>query len=595
MLSIALCLLAALPLTAQNGKKVYADYHGVRYTRQHDGKLGRWEMYANTEKSATGRKSLCYNADLMDADRHHRIASVTYPHVGMQSDLDPDYLEYQILTAKSAGIDGFFIEWGFMPHENNDLLRAMQPVAARYGFEIGVNWCDGWLYYDWITKIYPEINSREAKTAYMAKCYQYLIDSVFAAPTAPLVNGRPVFYHFGPGATPDEFRTVLAAARLPEGMLPPAGLRRWADWGTLADNRYIPVTYSEEMERWKQLGEIPTAWLPARVRPRDARHADWDNYATPDDAVEFMKPFRDSVWHTPRERYPVKSGFAMPGMDNRGCAGWGRAHFYYIPRDKGDTYRRMWEFCTDEKEHLDMMFIASWSDYTEGHEIAPTWENGDRELRTTLRYASIFKETHADDRGIPLPYTLFQLRKEAAFLEQSKQEMSATRRELDHAALLISRADYAPAAALLTQVENNLKELRSAIPTEMKRLRQAELTLSGKQKSDGYNPANQAVTVALPRELVARLQRSHYEGELYFEYLDKGAETLFIRSSTRREPQEPFKIVARLRTDNSGEWKRARIQLYKENIVYGFNMPTFYIKGNVLIRNLSLGYTIYGE
>ena len=43
----------ALPALAQNGKKVYADFHGVRYTRQHDGKLGRWEMYANTEKSST--------------------------------------------------------------------------------------------------------------------------------------------------------------------------------------------------------------------------------------------------------------------------------------------------------------------------------------------------------------------------------------------------------------------------------------------------------------------------------------------------------------------------------------------------------------
>ena len=38
-----------------------------------------------------------------------------------------------------------------------------------------------------------------------------------------------------------------------------------------------------------------------------------------------------------------------------------------------------------------MVYIASWSDYTEGHEIEPTVENGDRELRTTLQYASQFK------------------------------------------------------------------------------------------------------------------------------------------------------------------------------------------------------------
>ena len=71
----------ALPALAQNGKKVYADFHGVRYTRQHDGKLGRWEMYANTEKSSTGRKSLCYNADLIDSEGRHEIAAVAYPHV----------------------------------------------------------------------------------------------------------------------------------------------------------------------------------------------------------------------------------------------------------------------------------------------------------------------------------------------------------------------------------------------------------------------------------------------------------------------------------------------------------------------------------
>ena len=102
----------ALPALAQNGKKVYADFHGVRYTRQHDGKLGRWEMYANTEKSSTGRKSLCYNADLIDSEGRHEIAAMAYPQVGMQSNLDPDYIEYQILSAKAAKIDGFFIEWG---------------------------------------------------------------------------------------------------------------------------------------------------------------------------------------------------------------------------------------------------------------------------------------------------------------------------------------------------------------------------------------------------------------------------------------------------------------------------------------------------
>lgn len=137
---------------AGNGKKVYADYHGVRYTRQHDGQIGRWGMFATMPKTSTDIKYICRNADNIGDDGHHEIAAKHYPMIGMQSNLDPDLIEYQILSAKAAGIDGFFIEWGFMPHENDNLLKAMQPIAAKYGFEIGVNWCDGWLYYDWITK-----------------------------------------------------------------------------------------------------------------------------------------------------------------------------------------------------------------------------------------------------------------------------------------------------------------------------------------------------------------------------------------------------------------------------------------------------------
>lgn len=174
------------------------------------------------------------------------------------------------------------------------------------------------------------------------------------------------------------------------------------------------------MDTWKEVGEIPTAWLPARVRTRDQAHAEWDNYATQDDVIEFMKPFRDSIWHSNNPAYTIKSGFAMPGMDNRGCAGWGRGHFYYIPRNNGETYQSMWKFCMAEKDSLDMMFIASWSDYTEGHEIEPTIENGDRELHTTLKYAAEFKDEQADERGLTLPLMLFRLRKEARFLERRR-------------------------------------------------------------------------------------------------------------------------------------------------------------------------------
>ena len=593
---LASCSSCNTPSAGGNGKKVYADYHGVRYTRQHDGKLGRWEMYADTRQSATGRKTLCYNADLIDSIGRHQIAAQAYPQVGMQSNLDEDYIEYQILSAKTAGIDGFFIEWGFYPHENDVLLKAMQKVARKYDFEIGVNWCDGWLYYDWITKIYPEINSREAKTAYMAECWQYLIDSVFSVTTAPVVNGHPVFYHFGPGATTDEFRKVLSEAVLPESMKTPVGLRRWADWGHLEDGKYIPVTQSADIEAWKAVGEIPTAWLPARVRTMDAEHPYWDNYATEEDLIEFMKPFRDSIWLCRDPRFTVKSGFAMPGMDNRGCAGWGRGHFFYIPRNDGTTYEAMWKFCMESRDSLDMMFIASWSDYTEGHEIEPTLENGDRELRTTLRYASAFKEMPCDTTGLTLPLKLFKLRKTEEFLSACseavsvrevdantfKDKLSDIRTMLDLAAANISGGGYGKAEKLLVRAEKGLAGLEDRVLSE---------TVLYDGPEDGYRDGDLKIT--LPEALVGKLQTHHYAGFLEFDYLDEGREWLFVRSETDRVPSGQFNVVGKVRTDGSDQWKHARIGLFPENIVYRDGVPAFKFGGDVRVRDISLEFTIF--
>lgn len=563
----------------RNVKKVFADYHGVRYTRETDGQLGRWEMYASTKQSSTGCRSLCYNADLIDICGRHQIAAVHYPAVGMQSNLDEDYIEYQILSAKTAKIDGFFIEWGFLPHENDVLLRAMQTMAGKYDFEIGVNWCDGWLYYDWITRIYPEIDSREAKTGYMAECYRYLADSVYSVPTAAKVNGIPVFYHFGPGATPQEYSRLLAeTSDLPRL----TALRRWAEWGRIENDKYIPVCSSAGIDSWKALGEIPSPWIPARVRLRDAAYPLWDNYAVEDDLIEFMKPFRDSVWLSSDPSYTVKCGFAMPGMDNRGCAGWGRGHFFLIPRNGGATYEDMWKFCMESKDSLDMMFIASWSDYTEGHEIEPTIENGDRELRTTLKYAAEFKGESFNPDGLDLPPELFRLRKNQEFLSSCDIDghfVSA----LDNAKNLADRAGMEISCGKYRRAKRHIASLRRILEDISSSLEKETIVLDGFDRGD----------ICLDENFVARLEQFHYTGFISFDYKDDGEEFLFVRSETDREPPADFSIVGKLRTDETGEWKHARICLYDRNIVYRKGTQSFIFSGNVDVRNIKLEYEIF--
>lgn len=587
-------LLQAALLPAQNGRKIYADYHGVRYTRAHDGKLGRWEMYADTRRSSTGRATLCYNADFMDETGRHDIAAAAYPEVGMQSNLDPDYLEYQILTAKAAGIDGFLVEWGFMEHENDVLLRTMQSVAAKYGFEVGVNWCDGWIYYDWITRLHPEIATREQKTAYYARCYRYLLDRVLSGPTAPTVDGRPFLYLFGPGATPEEYARAAAEAGLPVGAAAPAVLRRWAEWGTLEENRYVPVRWSEEIAAWKGLGMIPTAWLPARVRERDAAWPHWDHYATPEDCIEFMKPFRDSVWRSSDPTFTLKAGFVTPGMDNRGCAGWGRGHFFCIPRDEGRTYERMWEFCMASRDSLDMIFIASWSDYTEGHEIEPTRENGMRELRTTRRYAAVFKEIADDASGLELPAQLFAQRKRSRLVAAARRKTAPLDQLLDRAAGAIAAGSYAEGAALLAESGAALETLEKTLKRRTLDFSEEELRFSSEASFD-VRSTDPELKIYLPPTALGELiaARTH-RGYLEFEYFDGPDEGfVFLYSRTERTPKDRFSTVAKFRLDGSGRWRRVRVELAPENILYttqpGF---TFRFKGKARVRGVNLHYEL---
>lgn len=586
-------LLSLSAAYAGNGKKVYADYHGVRYTRQHDGQIGRWGMFATMPKTSTDIKYICRNADNIGDDGRHEIAAKHYPMIGMQSNLDPDLIEYQILSAKAAGIDGFFIEWGFMPHENDNLLKAMQPIAAKYGFEIGVNWCDGWLYYDWITKIYPDIKTRADKTKYMEKCFKYLADNVFTGKTAPVVNGRPVFYHFGGGATPEEFTQVLNANKDFVEKTNPVMLRRWADWGKLENDIYKPVTYSQKMEEWKKLGEVPTAWIPARVRERNAGHLGCDFWASKEDVLRFMEPFRDQVWLSDNPAYTVKCGFVIPGMDNHGCGGWGHSKFYEIDRYNGKLYDAMWQYNMQYRDSLDMMFIASWSDYTEGHEIEPTIENGYRELETTLRYASVFKEFEPNLSALRLPQQLFQMRKAVELLQKVGLKEDLILQLLDNAALEMAEGSYKQAADLLIQASEMIGQENEKVINNEFVLTTSALQVKGGESTKACWDATEGFSVTLPTQASVNLSAMYSLGTIEFWYLDKGTETLFVRSTTKREPKSYFANVGKIATCDTGEWKHARIELYGENIVYSFGKPTFFFKGNVKVRDISMKFNCF--
>lgn len=602
IITILLAIVFCWPLSAQ--KKVYADYHGIRRTRTVDGDFGEWKYFSKLTNNATGVTQLTYNPDLILPNGQNNIASVDYPLVGMQSQFDHANLEYQILSAKAAGIDGFFIEWGYIDHTSNALLKEAVEIAKKYHFEIGVNVCDGWLMEkNW----YP--GTREEKIQYFITCMQYLIDNVLTGQTAPLVNGKPVFYLFHDGFTADEFKTIReynysypADYPVKEGDKFPQVLMRTMLNPTLVNGVYTPKSpLTQAGQNWVNTNKvIPSAWMPERIRDGKTLYPKYNRYATSEDCQTFLKAFADNIW---RMDFPVKSGYVSPGMDNYGCGGWSATgKLSYIPRDGGKTYNDMWEFNLKYKNLLHMVYIGSWNDYTEGHEIEPTVENGDRDLRTTLKYASQFKdESSYDESGINLPYELFQLRKQQEFFTLCNIESGNLTGQLDAIAGKISSKAYTEASTLIDQVKETFNAVSAKIAEKKYLVNGSGINITGNKNAEGeyiLSTSKTGITIK-DAALKAELASQNYEGYLNYEYWDDTwGNNTNITSETDRTPKDLFKFVAQIKDEGLKQWKTARIRLYKENIKYttGSGSDLSLYGGSTQtskIRNVSFDFTVF--
>ena len=228
----------------------------------------------------------------------------------------------------------------------------------------------------------------------------------------------------------------------------------------------------------------------------------------------------------------------------------------------------------DSADSLDMVFIASWSDYTEGHEIEPTEENGYRELCTTLEYASRFKGLkNVDDSGMDLPMRLFNARKACAFLEACGADVSNLQSRLDAVADNIASARYGSAAKALKKCESGLSAMEERVDTT----------------SFEYVDCGRAFS--LPADELTALEDDFFKCRLEFEYLDEGQEFLFIRSS--KSARDGSEVLGKLRTDGTGAWKEARMEMSKSQFELTADKPLLNFGGAVNVRNIQVVFDVY--
>ena len=454
-------------MKSDNGqKKVFAEYHNPRYTREQFDGVGNWK-YVNESKTSRARvKRYNYNADLIDEMGKHQIASVNYPVIGMQSQNDPDYIEYQILLAKMAHIDGFMTDFRHIDDpEGMAQVELLKQMAERYGFEVGVDWCDAQIFYSLLKKR-SELDTREKQIEYCKGIFKYLLENIYTGESGATIQGHPAIWLFGDGFSFEEYTYLKGWAD--ETLEPKPWYFRRAMMKCEIDGNKVTYHYDTDHDYFCEhhRGEIagPFGWIPFRLRDavKDGKEL-WDVYATKEDCLNYLDTLFEHVREN-RNRYQALVSVVTPGMDQRGCAAWGRP-ICLIEREEGELYRAMWEYNVARRDEVDAVFIAGWNDYNEGHEIEPTVKNGYREIELTAKYAAQFKgiEEELEDPWFRLPEQLFRLRKRAGRIREIGLDAEQIMESLTAAAKLIAARSYPEAVKQLSAVEEQVIELESKI------------------------------------------------------------------------------------------------------------------------------------
>lgn len=575
-------------------QKVYADYHSARYTREHDGALGIWKYSTVGKNSRLPNPVVNRNADLIDESGRHELASADYPLVGMQSELDPDYIEYQVLSAKAAHIDGFFVEWGFFDHGSERIRRALTTAAAHYDFEIGINLCDRWLFQQ-LPAMRPELRERDQLVEAFIKNYRQLLRTIDAERVTARFKGQPVIFLFGDGLSPGEFDHVnqaVAAAQDPAARV----LIRPRLTAKLGANSALVQSW--ESAPWFEPGRGFRSgvsgffsWVPTRARPGGAAtlEAQFDRHGTIDDSLEYLKQVMAAKGSGPR----VSS--ATPGFDNRSCAGWGN-DFSLLVRGQGELYRDMWKFNVANARNLDWVFVPTWNDWTEGSQIEPSVEDQGLALKLTAVAAARFKGLQTTPELIELPLRLFKLRKRAERLERiGLPDMSSVSATLDQAAMALARHDP-DAAKSLGEAETFIAGRERVVP-QPERLILVGNTNGVLAPFDGITPGAppgcSIQRLRLDEDTADKLRKFYYEAMLEFDFKPTRRGKLEVLSDTDRPKSEvgDFGVIADINLLEAGDWQRARVRVFARNCAWLHRLPggnDLEFRGAAEVRNVRL-------
>ncbi|HAY13501.1 MAG TPA: glycoside hydrolase family 71/99-like protein [Fimbriimonadaceae bacterium] len=330
-------------------------------------------------------------------DGRRELASHYRPLIGPYDSVDPDVLEYHLLTMKLAGIDGVIVDWYGLsdlydyPAIHKNTQRLME-AAERYGMKVAI------CYEDQTVPALIKAGRLEDgdRVNHVAKELRWLSENWFKSPSYVQLDGRPVLLSFGQSGLKDE------------------------EWTEALAQSGVKVSYiSQHHRRTAAAGAfdwpVPSDPMGALTRFRTESKA-WD-HAIPVAFPRFVDIYEQAQVH---------------------------ASYGNLPDDGGKRFRQMVEHGLASGASI--LQLATWNDWGEGTQIEPSTEFGYRDLETvrTLIKTDVGAPVVTSEQ-MKLPLHLYQQRQQAEVSEKPR---------LDAIAKHLIEGDYSKAAEVLNKLES---------------------------------------------------------------------------------------------------------------------------------------------
>ncbi|MBU1852857.1 MAG: hypothetical protein KJ957_02275 [Candidatus Omnitrophica bacterium] len=357
----------------ENGKYVFAHYMAWYGNKETSGQWFNWAIALNSIP-----EDKHHYPDYVDWRGRKDIASSLYPLIGPYDSTDEDVLEYHILLAKAAGIDGFMVNWyGFSKDQDvinqNDIsFKKLLRLSEKLDFKICVCFDDKSMFppYNKLKTRKEVIKNTELTIKRFNKKYSSY-RSYFR------IKDRVVFSNFSHSEPSDSVDSPGFSADEYALLLQPYNYFLMHDFHWYLSEDYFGV--SDAMFPWLE-----------------------QNFHQLED---FYK--RSSV-ELEKARIRFISGLVSPGFDNTGCWGWGTGpHITY--RNGLSHYSLYWEHVI--RHDPGFIQIVTWNDFPEGSVLEPTKEFKNTYLFETLKQIARYKDFNPDYSGLTIPARIYNLRK----------------------------------------------------------------------------------------------------------------------------------------------------------------------------------------